>query len=177
MDTRDREIFPENASNPEVSYDRTDISISGIVKFLVALAVVGVIIHFGLWGVYQYLAKGEVQPSAQPNPMVTSNRQLKDVGGDPSQVFPAPRLQPDPVADMNKFRAKELEILNSYGWVDEKAGVARIPIDRAMQMVVQQGLPTRPEASQPMQPQTSAGAKSETGSGSGPSGNQPQVKR
>ncbi len=54
---------------------------------------------------------------------------------------PAPRLQPDPIEDLNSLRASEHNLLNDYGWVDPKAGVVRIPIDQAMQLMVQRGLP------------------------------------
>jgi hypothetical protein len=54
---------------------------------------------------------------------------------------PQPQLQPDPVADYNEYRLSDQEKLNSYGWVDKKAGIARIPIDKAMGLVVERGLP------------------------------------
>jgi hypothetical protein len=41
---------------------------------------------------------------------------------------------------------QEVQRLNSYGWVDQQAGIARIPIDRAMALLAQRGLPTRPQA-------------------------------
>ncbi len=53
-----------------------------------------------------------------------------------------PHLQAHAPEDLRKFRGEEEAILNSYGWVNQQAGVARIPIDRAMQLLVQQGLPT-----------------------------------
>jgi hypothetical protein len=62
------------------------------------------------------------------------------------QLPPAPALQPAAQEDLQSFRAKENEILQSYGWVDQNAGVVRIPIDRAMDLLLQRGLPTRPDA-------------------------------
>jgi len=50
---------------------------------------------------------------------------------------PAPRLQTNPWKDITAFRAAEDDVLHSYGWVDQQAGVVRIPIDRAMQLLVQ----------------------------------------
>ena len=41
---------------------------------------------------------------------------------------------------------QEEQTLHSYGWVDQQAGVVRIPIDRAMELLAQRGLPTRPQA-------------------------------
>lgn len=46
-----------------------------------------------------------------------------------------PRLQVNPDRDIERLRAAEKAHLASYGWVDPAAGVVRIPIDRAMQMV------------------------------------------
>ena len=176
MDTRDNdhELHSEHVKNPEVAYDRTDLSPRGIAMFLIALAVAGIITHFVLWGAYRALAKNDVEPT-QPNPMVTSNKELQQVGGDPSQVFPTPRLQPDPTADMAKFRAAELQRLYTYG--KGEGGAMRIPIDQAIDAIAKQGLPTRSQAGQPMQPQTRPAAQSETKPGTGPSGNEPQGKK
>ena len=57
--------------------------------------------------------------------------------------FKEPVLQIDPVADLKAYQAEEQELLNSYGWVDKGAGVAHIPIDRAIEIIAQQGLPHR----------------------------------
>lgn len=54
---------------------------------------------------------------------------------------PAPRLQKDPIRELAELRASEERELSSWGWVDESNGIARIPIDRAVDLVVEQGLP------------------------------------
>jgi hypothetical protein len=54
---------------------------------------------------------------------------------------PEPRLQVSAPKDLKQYKAAQDEILNSYGWVDQKAGVVRIPIDRAMDILLQKGLP------------------------------------
>jgi hypothetical protein len=58
-------------------------------------------------------------------------------------VPPAPQLQVTPAADWRDYQKAQLEMVNSYGWVDRKAGIVRIPIDRAMDLVLQKGLPAR----------------------------------
>jgi hypothetical protein len=58
---------------------------------------------------------------------------------------PEPRLQTNPREDLQKFREQEDTVLTSYGWVDRNAGIVRIPIEEAMKLTVQRGLPTRPE--------------------------------
>jgi len=63
--------------------------------------------------------------------------------------FPEPRLQVAPEADLAALRAREDAELNSYGWVDRKAGIIRIPIGRAMDLVVERGLPVRGQPNAP----------------------------
>ncbi len=57
--------------------------------------------------------------------------------------FPLPREQVAPREDLKALAARETSELNSYGWVDRAAGVVRVPIARAMQLLLEQGLPTR----------------------------------
>jgi len=56
---------------------------------------------------------------------------------------PEPRLQANPRLELQEMRAEEIAVLESYGWVDRDKGVARMPIDEAMKIVVQRGLPAR----------------------------------
>jgi hypothetical protein len=55
--------------------------------------------------------------------------------------FPEPRLQSLPARDLEKLRTAEEKELHSYGWIDRSAGIVRIPIERAMELIVQRGLP------------------------------------
>jgi hypothetical protein len=157
------EHISEEIRNPEVQYDRTDMSARGVVAFLIGLAIAGVLIHIILWGMYKYLAKQDLQSQPSTHPIATSEKQLQPQG-DPSQTFPSPRLQPDPILDLNKFRQREEQVLNSYEWVDQKAGTVRVPISRAMQLIEQRGLPVRPQPGS--QPQAKFGA-GESGAGRG----------
>lgn len=54
-----------------------------------------------------------------------------------------PRLQVSPPADLKAFRVGEDKVLDTYGWVDRTAGVVRIPIERAMDLLANRGLPVR----------------------------------
>ena len=55
--------------------------------------------------------------------------------------FPQPRLEIKPGASLAELRAAEEADLNSYGWIDRNAGTVRIPIDRAIQLILKRGLP------------------------------------
>lgn len=61
------------------------------------------------------------------------------------QVPPEPRLQADPLQDLHALRAEEDAVLDSYGWVDREKGIVRIPVSRAMELLVERGLPARQE--------------------------------
>lgn len=59
----------------------------------------------------------------------------------PAPLFPEPRLQPNPEADMAAFRARENAELDSYGWVDRPHGIVHVPIEQAMHRLAQDGIP------------------------------------
>lgn len=56
---------------------------------------------------------------------------------------PLPHLQTQPFKDLYLLRQHEADQLGSYGWVDKNAGIVRLPIDRAMALVLEHGLPVR----------------------------------
>ncbi len=57
---------------------------------------------------------------------------------------PEPQLEAVPGQNMDALRAAEDQQLNTFGWVDKTAGTVHIPIDRAMELLLQRGLPSRP---------------------------------
>ncbi len=60
-----------------------------------------------------------------------------------ARLPPEPRLQTNPRQDLKDMRAQEDALLHSYGWVDKNAGVVRIPIDEAIKLTLERGLPAR----------------------------------
>lgn len=50
---------------------------------------------------------------------------------------PSPRLQVQPAEDLRALRAEERAVLESYDWVDEATGTVRVPIDRAMELLLE----------------------------------------
>lgn len=62
------------------------------------------------------------------------------------QDAPTPRLQTHPFRDVQLLRQSERQTLHTYGWVDQDNGIVRVPIDEAMRLTVERGLPTRAEA-------------------------------
>jgi hypothetical protein len=63
----------------------------------------------------------------------------------PTDVSPGePRLEAVSGETLARVRASERERLNTYAWISRKDGIARVPIDVAMDLIVQRGLPTDP---------------------------------
>jgi len=57
------------------------------------------------------------------------------------QPPPQPRLQVNARADLAASREREARMLESYGWIDRSRGAVHVPIERAMELVLQRGLP------------------------------------
>jgi hypothetical protein len=97
-----------------------------------ALALTVVVAALALVGVFDFFANRASQADLAVPPLAQT-----------AQLPPAPRLQVAPATDLANLRATEQARLGSYGWVDQQAGVVHIPIERAMALIAQRGLPTR----------------------------------
>lgn len=137
-----------DGQNEEVEFEREDLGARPILIFLLALTIGCVLVALVLKGLYSYLDAYETRRQPVRNPLVQqTTADTRTVEPGDITKFPQPRLESNELMEINAFRLQEAQTLNSYGWVDEQAGVVRIPIDRAMALVAQRGLPTRPQAS------------------------------
>jgi hypothetical protein len=138
--------------NGHGDYERRDISVAGVLYFLVALAIGGVIVHFVAQGLFKFLdyrfetSQPPVSPLVKNAPSDT--RRIPPKYNDDYQKylqeqFPAPQLEINERTELNDVRKREEDILSTYGWVDQNAGTVHIPIDRAMDLLAQRGLPVR----------------------------------
>ena len=162
----EREIPLAEVRHPEAMYDRSDLSARGIVYFMISLAITVFVIHLISWWMARYFADTRVTPAPRNAAIITPFAQAIRKG-DPALLFPAPRLQPDPVADLNKFRAATEEQLDT-------SGTGHIPIEQAMDAVAKNGLPVRPQPVLPPRARFGSGDGTPAGAGGGtePKGNQ-----
>lgn len=94
-----------------------DLDVRLILRIM-GLLVAGLIVAAAaLWGLFRVLSEGP--PLTEPVPI------------------PKPRLQVAPARELEALRAAEDAVLNSYGWVDREAGIVRVPIERAMELLVE----------------------------------------
>jgi len=122
-----------DSHGPGVQQDR-DVNVRAILGFGLGLMVLAVVIHLMVWLLFQYFTDREAVRVAPAYPLAIGQKDRQP---------PEPRLQTNPRDDLRALREHEDELLNSYGWVDRPAGIVRIPIDEAMRITAQRGLPVR----------------------------------
>jgi hypothetical protein len=144
------------AKHSHGDYERRDIGVAGIVYFLVGLVVFLVICHFVVTGLYHFLEGHSEAEQTPVAPLVTNapkdTRHLDtDYRDYLKQNFPAPQLEIDERNQLDQIRIDEENTLSTYGYIDQKAGTVRIPIERAMDLIAQRGLPTRAQGASSQQ--------------------------
>src|SRR5947209_3294024 len=152
-------------SNGHGSYERRDIGVAGVLYFLAGLLAAGVMVHFVVSGLYGYLDRRFEARQPVVSPLVknapSDTRRIPPKYNENYEqylrdAFPTPQLETNERTELNDVRLREEDILSTYDWVDQKAGTVRIPIDRAMDLLAERGLPVRsaagpgPNASQPV---------------------------
>lgn len=129
---------------PDVSigHEERDVSAGPIALSVVGLAVVGVAALVAMLLLFTVLARWQAAQSNPPSPLAATYG-LKEP--------PAPRLQTDPRQDLVDLRARDGAAIHSYAWVDKQAGIVRIPVERAIALLAERGLPARsaPPKAQP----------------------------
>jgi hypothetical protein len=116
-------------------YETSDADVRGVFTFLVVLSLVLIFTALLSWGMFKYFSTS--QANRVPASPFAGARQL-----------PAgPQLQVNPRKDLLRFRAEQEHALESYSWENRDDGTVRVPIERAMELLLQKGLPVAPTAS------------------------------
>jgi len=135
-----------------LGYEASDVGVTGIVVFVVALTifvVVGGVLCYGIGKVINAHMNKEDGPNSKWTKTVDvrqlgnlpSNPELQDKMAEITQSFPTPRVQyDDGNQDVADLHAREDLLLSNYTWVDQSKGTVRIPIERAMELIAQRGL-------------------------------------
>ena len=115
----------------ERGYEQTDVRIGPMVLATLVLTGVVVAVCFGALGLFRGLERRAGRLDLAEHARVHE------------LVVPGPQLQADPARELAEHRALEASRTGEYGWVDREAGVVRIPVERAMELLVERGLPAR----------------------------------
>jgi len=130
---------PAPATNPEVRHETSDVDTRAIFAFGAGLVAVALLINLLTYVLFRYFDAREGRRVMPQYPLAAAEG---------ARVPPEPRLQTNPRQDLADLRTRENETLTTYGWVDRNAGVVRIPIEEAIRLTLERGLPAR-QASRP----------------------------
>ena len=122
--------------NPAVSHERRDVNVFQISAFGIGLLLACIVTVFAMWAMFDFLFAREDKKNASNPAASMMNERPK--------LPPEPRLQAQPKVELKDLQADEEVILHSYGWVDPNKGIVRIPIEQAIDIVSQKGLPSKP---------------------------------
>lgn len=128
----------------EAGYEHQDLSSASIYAFLIGLLILGVVIQFAVVGTLHLFDKYYRTHQPRQNPLVKADTETRTVTPATIEKFPQPRLEDSEVQELRDFREKEANELNGYA--ADPTGATRIPIDEAVKLVVERGLPTLPQA-------------------------------
>jgi hypothetical protein len=161
------------AATPPLNHELSDADPGPILRFLAFLVAATVVIALLVVPFYNYLERREAAEKTARYPM--------SLTGVERPVPPTPRLQTYPFQDIKALRQHDRPLVGSYEWVDRNAGTVRIPVERAMDLLAERGLPYRKGGQSPAAsasgPASSAaavagGAQGPTGASAPASGSQ-----
>jgi hypothetical protein len=126
---------PSHAAEPAGrGYEVRDVQVRPIVMFAIGLIILGGVVLLLMGWLFHYFATRQAQLDVPLSPLAVAR-----------QGPPQPRLEVALDEVLLEVRAEEDALLHTFGWVDRQAGVVRIPIDRAMTVLLERSLPTRTE--------------------------------
>jgi hypothetical protein len=118
----------------ETRHELSDLRPKNIAIFAVSLAVTILIVLWICYELFQHYSSVAMKTEVPPSPLSYTR-----------EPTPEPHLLVVPGQELKAMRAAEDSMLNSYSWVDREKGIVRIPIGRAIDILAQRGLPSRPE--------------------------------
>lgn len=113
--------------NGQGGHERRDVTFKPLLIAAAVLVIALLVAVVGMERLFDYLAAREASRSEPASPLAGSRRDAP----------PDPRLQTEPLEDLQALREREQSVLDSYGWVDREGGVVRIPIERAIELTLE----------------------------------------
>jgi hypothetical protein len=146
-------------------FEQEDLSSRSALYFLAGLVLVCVVVYLIVFGMYRFLDSYATAHQPPMSPMVTPEADTRAVTPANAETFPQPRLEENERTQFRSFIEDQDRKLATYDWVDKDRGAVRIPIDRAMELIAQRGLPVHAEGAASVQSsaaQASAPVKKQT---------------
>jgi hypothetical protein len=111
-------------------YEKRDVYLWAVIMGSIVLVSLIIVSLIGMRLLFDYYLAREMRLSPAANPLAIAGA-----------LPPEPRLEAKPIEQLQRLRSEENLALNTYGWVDRERGIVRIPIERAMDLVAERGLP------------------------------------
>jgi hypothetical protein len=133
--------------NDDVAHEHSDINVRAVVMSAVVVTVVCVVTAGLMYGLFWFFEDQALarDPKLSPLAMPATNMPSTTLTSPEFGSTPGPRLLTNEPANLEAINRQMTELMGSTGWVDQAAGVARIPIDHAKSLLVNRGLPVRPD--------------------------------
>jgi hypothetical protein len=138
-----------------VHHETSDVNVRPLAWLGVSLAMLIVFSMVAMKGVFEFLDRQQSRNDVAPLPMMTQRPQQP----------PEPRLQTTPVPNRKLIVEQEKKQLTTYGWVNSKSGVVHIPVDQAMKLLAERGLPARDDSREKSATASRAGSETKAGRG------------
>jgi hypothetical protein len=124
--------MPDYQFSPTHDHERTDAHVRPLVIFLIAMGLTIAASFVFTTVLFEFFVQRAQSFDRVPSPVKVAD-----------ELPSGPRLQVVPGLDLREMRAAEQDRLNGYGWVDEGGRVVHIPIDKAIDVLLEKGVPTR----------------------------------
>jgi hypothetical protein len=136
---------PGELTNPGVAHETSDVNVSAILWFAAIVAITTMVCAVVVWGLFNFMESQAAarDPKLSPLAMPAATMPARTTASPFFGNGPAPQLMTDEPAHLAQQRLLENTRLHQYGWVDEKTGVTRLPIDQAKKLLSERGLPAR----------------------------------
>lgn len=117
-------------ASPSGRHEKRDVKVGVLAKIALFGVVTVLLVVLATYGLFRFVRNRQASLEPVASPYAASPNE-----------FIGPELQVSPPADLRESLAGERAVLSTYGWIDRDQGIVHIPIDRAMDLLSERGLP------------------------------------
>ena len=121
-----------NGPGAAPGYEARDTSAIWVALAIALLALLVVVAFLVTRSVVRSLDRRGAATQEEPHPMTQFRRP-------PATAL----LQAQPTAEYEAYQARQRELATTYGWIDAEQRIVRLPVERAMELLLERGLPVR----------------------------------
>ena len=125
-------------TNADVAFESSDIDTRTILAYMLYLAISVAAAFLISVFIFKFLTKMSAESDT---PMVPVHRGIGPTVPSAPYLQGVPYSPDDPQLDLRNKRAEDEAANEKYGWINQQAGIAQIPVDEAMKIIVAKGLP------------------------------------